>query len=341
MKSLRKIIDGFLAKFPSRQRDIIEQRFGLAGKKLTLAAIGKKYNLTRERIRQIEAGGLELVRNDFGKGPAKKIWETALADLKKHGGVRKEDEFIDDLKTLLKDNTINRQNLQFIFEIFREPYYYKNNKDFYNFYHLNRESLKKAVDFLNKLEKIAKSKKEELLKSKKFEFLSSEIAKSLNLDSSAAKNYLFISKKFKINPYGDFGPSQWEEINPKTIGSKSYLIIKRHGQPLHFKEIAQKINKTKFDSRIALEATVHNELIKDPRFVLVGRGIYSLAEFGHQPGTAKEVIGRILKGKGPMPAKDIINLVKQERFLKENTILLNLQNKKYFKKLPDGKYHLA
>ena len=69
--------------------------------------------------------------------------------------------------------------------------------------------------------------------------------------------------------------------------------------------------------------------------------MYSLAEFGYQPGTAKEVISSVLKKHGPLPSKEIIGLVKQQRFLKENTIIINLNNRKYFRRLNDGRYHLV
>jgi len=176
---------------------------------------------------------------------------------------------------------------------------------------------------------------------KKFDELFSQAVKTHNLNDSIAVNYVSISKKFGVNPYGDFGLMKWEEINPKTAKSRTYLILKKHKTSLHFREIAKKINEMKLSNRKTLFQTVHNELIKDPRFVLVGRGMYGLAERGAMPGTAKEVIARILKNKGPLPKEEVINLVKQERMLKENTILLNLQNKRHFKKLSDGRYHIA
>ncbi len=110
---------------------------------------------------------------------------------------------------------------------------------------------------------------------------------------------------------------------------------------MHFRDIAQEINKIKFDDKRAHPQTVHNELIKDPRFVLVGRGLYSLREFGIVPGTAKDVVRRILKEKGPLPFDKIVQLVGQQRILKHNTILLNLHNKKYFRKKDGGLYHVA
>ena len=123
-------------------------------------------------------------------------------------------------------------------------------------------------------------------------------------------------------------------------GRAIYLVLKKVVQPLHFRELTQKINDLKFDQKKAFPQTVHNELIRDERFILVGRGIYGLREQGYEPGTAREVLVRILKKHGPLNTQKIIQLVQQERFLRENTILLNLQNKRYFQRLPDNRYTL-
>ena len=55
---------------------------------------------------------------------------------------------------------------------------------------------------------------------------------------------------------------------------------------MHFKEVAEAISKT-FGKKTHY-ATCHNELIKDSRFVLVGRGMYALAEWGYQAGIAPQ-----------------------------------------------------
>ena len=342
MVKINDIINDLTAGLSSRQKDIIESRFGLNGEELTLAAIGEKYGLTRERVRQIESGSLDLVRKKFNNSPANRLLKSAIDYLQKSGGIKKEDDFIKELKIMFKDDSLDKKTLKFIFEIAGKLDILKNNKNFYDFWYIGVNSLKKLTDFISRAEKFLKSKKNEFLskdmKINDFLFL---MEKETGIGKDAILNYISVSRKFVKNSFGDFGLSAWGEINPKTMRTKAYLILKKHGDSLHFRDIAKKINEASFDNRKALEATVHNELIKDPRFVLVGRGIYALSELGHRPGTAKEVIGRVLKEKGPMRAEEVINLVKQERFLKDNTILLNLQNRKNFKKLADGKYHLA
>ncbi len=88
-----------------------------------------------------------------------------------------------------------------------------------------------------------------------------------------------------------------------------------------------------------LPQTVHNELIKDPRFVLIGRGIYALKEWGYEPGEVKDVITRIIKKAGKsLSKKDIVSRVMEQRMVKENTISQNLSNRKHFSRDSEGKY---
>jgi hypothetical protein len=108
---------------------------------------------------------------------------------------------------------------------------------------------------------------------------------------------------------------------------------------MHFREVAAGINKT-FGKKTHI-ATCHNELIKDDRFVLVGRGVYALKEWGYKTGVVRDVIADILKAEGPMSKEDVVEKVMKERYLKKNTILVNLQNPKYFKKNKDGLYTTA
>ena len=119
----------------------------------------------------------------------------------------------------------------------------------------------------------------------------------------------------------------------------AYLVIRRHGSPIHFREVAKLI--TELFNKKAHVATTHNELIKDPRFVLVGRGLYALSEWGYMSGVVRDVIKNIVDKNGPLTKDEIVKKVLKERYVKENTIMVNLQNPKFFKKSKDGKYSIA
>jgi predicted Zn-ribbon and HTH transcriptional regulator len=270
-----------------------------------------------------------------------KIVEEAKKYLQSVGGVKKEDDLVNDLKTILKDDSINQYNLQFLFKISGAPFYFSENDKYYSFWYSDKQFLKKAQTFINKAIKYFANKKEDLIFNNKFSHHLNQLTAEAKINDSIALNYFSISKKFATNPFNDFGLAHWEEINPKTARAKAYLVLKKENKPLHFKQIADIINKAGFKDKKVYAQTIHNELIKDPRFVLVGRGMYGLKEQGYMPGTAKDIITKILKSKGPLSADQVIKLVSEQRFLKENTILLNLQNKRHFKKLPDGRFHIA
>jgi len=145
---------------------------------------------------------------------------------------------------------------------------------------------------------------------------------------------LEISKKIQKNSEGFFGLKEWPEINPKGVKDKAFLVFKKEQKPLHFAQVAQLIDS-------ALPQTVHNELIKDPRFILVGRGIYALREWGYEPGMVKDVILNILKqAKNPLSKEEILQKTLKQRLVKQNTVFLNLSNRKYFLRTGDGRYKI-
>lgn len=337
-----EIINNLISDLTPRQKEILEERFGLkTGKKMTLAALGKKYGLTRERVRQVEEEALKLISKKVKSGPAAKILTAADNELKKFGNARREDFLIEGLKKALKDKNLTVWQIRFLFEAAGRFHYHASDRDFHSFWCKDKIIFKKINNFINKLAKFFSNKKEDLITHKKFDELFAQAIKPHALRDAIALNYISISKKFNTNSYGDFGLSHWEEIKPITMRAKAYLVIRKSKKPMHFKKITESINKANFDKRVALPQTVHNELIKDPRFILVGRGMYGLKEFGLMPGTTSEVIARLLKTKGPLSSSEVVDLTLQQRVLKKGTVILNLQNKKRFKRLPDGRYHLA
>lgn len=341
--AIKELLNNLVEVLPKRQKDIIVQRFGLdKGKAKTLAALGEKYGVTRERIRQIEAVALRsLAKNSSGQKELKGLYDKAVSHIENLGGVRRSDALVDDLKFVLKDESIDASAAELLFSIFRKPMFFAENKEYYPFWYTSQESLKQNKEFIAKVAKMLKGKKEEVISKKKFDELFYQVVKSHSIAEAVAANFILNSKKFAVNPYGDFGLVEWPEIVPKTVRDKSYLVLRKKHAPLHFRDIAQEINRVKFDVKKAHPQTVHNELIRDSRFVLVGRGLYALKEHGYEPGTAREVLSKILKKHGPSSFDKIVRLVSEQRVLKHNTILLNLQNRKHFKKIDGGLYHIA
>lgn len=97
---------------------------------------------------------------------------------------------------------------------------------------------------------------------------------------------------------------------------------------MHFVDITNTISEI-FKESVKV-ATIHNELIRNNEFVLIGRGIYVLKEWGYKPGTVLDVILDIFqKTKTPLSTDDIIARVGKVRQVKTSTIYMNLQNRKY------------
>ena len=140
-----------------------------------------------------------------------------------------------------------------------------------------------------------------------------------------------------------FGLVEWPEIKPRGVKDKAFLVFKKHGKPLHFTEVAKLIDKFDYNvpNKKTYPQTVHNELIKDTRFVLVGRGTYALSEWGYVPGTIKDIITKVLKEKNePLHKDEVVKQVLAQRLVAKNTVLMNLNNKKHFDKDANDKYFI-
>lgn len=321
---VNNLIKTCLGGLSSRQKEVLEGRYGLDGTEaLTLAELGSRYNLTRERVRQIEALALKAAQEKSAGSEFDSFIKTVSATLKNNGGLRREDLLMEDLAGVAQTN-----RLKFLLEICGKFNYSRDEKDFYPFWYLDDADHKKAGSFISCLVKNADREN--------FSASFAAVAKSLGLNDNAARNYASVSKKVSINNYGELGLSDWPEINPKTARDWAYLVLKKERKPLHFTDIARMVTDVR--KKQAHAPTIHNELIKDDKFVLVGKGTYTLKEFGVIPGTAREIIRHFLKKHGPLKANDVVKFVLKERIFKENTVLINLQNRKHFKRLDDGRY---
>ncbi|GIW65245.1 MAG: hypothetical protein KatS3mg093_224 [Candidatus Parcubacteria bacterium] len=332
-----KLINKLTSNLNTRQKEVIFKRFGLQndGKK-TLSYLGKQFGITRERVRQIQNIALKLIKENAEKdSDYKNLINKIEKILKDNGGVLKPDKILEELKSFI--NGLNQNNLAFFLALQSKIKFYEEDENFYSFYYLENVNLKNVFAIINKWINLLKSKKEEVLAGKYHKFFD-EFVRAEKILKNHAVNFISISKKIKMNQYGDIGLVNWPEINPRVIRDQIYLVLKKKNKPLHFSHIAKTINEDKLSRKVVSTPTIHNELIKDKRFVLVGRGMYALREWGYEPGTVRDIIIKLLKQEGPMRSKDIILAIQKDRFFKQNTILANLQNKNHFERLADGTY---
>lgn len=326
-----------LAELPERSRHVLTHRFGLSGKgePRTLDSIGQEYGITRERIRQIENHGLSSVRDSEAYQRLADAWAHLVRTMTELGGVLSEQTLVKELaKTEAEHNhlvfllTVGHQ-----FEDRREDAYFRAR------WHVD-EQLAEAVEHaLTALyEAVAENR---LTPEEEFIELFAKYLKQEGVKTrtpAVLVRWLALSKRLGKNPLGEWGRQESPHVRIKNTRDFAYLTLKRHGSPMHFTEVAKGIEK--LFGREAHPATTHNELIKDGRFVLVGRGLYALKEWGYEPGVVRDVIKGVLEREGPLTREEIVDRVKRERYVKDATISVNLQSET-FARLPDGRYTLA
>ncbi len=334
----KQVVTRLLSSLPERSRNVLESRFGLGKdpERQTLESIGQRYGITRERVRQIENHALNALK----KSPAYPEAASAFSELERIveslGGIVCEEDLLD---FITKDPVM--QNHIYFLLVLGDPFKYRKEDDevrrcWYvdpNLAQKVETALKSLYGGLNDDEVIPEAEMVD-------RFLKE--LKDLNekhRNEEVLRRWLGISKKVGKNPLGEWGSASSPNVKTKGIRDYAYLAVKKHGSPLHFTEVASMVEKL-FD-RSAHVATTHNELIKDPRFVLVGRGMYALKEWGYAQGVVRDVIRDILRKDGPLTREQVIEKVLKERHVKPGTIVVNLQNQKYFKRGKDGKWTLA
>lgn len=345
--NIKKTVADLLKNTSVRNKDIISRRFGLkTGQKETLESIGASYSITRERVRQIEESTLSQLRQAaIDHSDVKRYIVLARDILNEHGGIIKEQDLFKSFSGSNSDN-VNNSSLVFLLSLSDELARLSENDDFNSFWAVNNATLASFVNTTDSLIKVLE-KANRVVSNSDFVFLAQKhgvpsfSTGGKPLSEADINLVMAISKNLGSNIFNEVGLASWSEIKPKGVRDKAFLVLKKSTKPQHFNDIASLINASGFNNKKANVQTVHNELIKDERFILVGRGMYALSEWGYRSGTVKDVLVDILKGSNkPMTRVALMAKVKDARMVKENTILLNLQDSKTFVKNPDGTYDL-
>lgn len=334
----KQVTKKLLSVLPERARDVLEKRYGLGNspETCTLESIGQTYNITRERVRQIENYGIQSIQKSTVYKEFQDVFDELQTALHTLGGVISEEELLSELS---KDQSL-RNHIYFLLVIGDPFKRVKENNAFAHRWYIEKkiaDTVETAlVNIFNSLEEDELVAEDEIIACLK-EHLG-EIEEQYR-DEKILKRWLSISKQIDKNPLGEWGHATSPNVHAKGIRDYAYLAVKRHGSPMHFKEVADAIKQ--LFNKSAHIATTHNELIKDRRFVLVGRGLYALSEWGYSSGVVKDVLRDILTTCGPLTREEIIDKVRKERYVKDNTIIVNLQDTSLFKKLSDGNYILV
>lgn len=337
------VVKGVLDLLKERDRKIITNRYGLEGQEIkTLAAIGQEQNLTRERVRQIEKDLIkQLKKTSLQKPEFSSAKDFLISIITEHGRIMAEENLLIHLNI---SDPRERNALVFILNLIEE---------LEEFIHANYKKSWVGVlfkpdtlhGFVNESKTIISNKNKPFEAHEFLEHFKQTpfyLANQEHLTDKTVLNYLELTVEIEKNVFGQWGLTLWKEVKPKDVGDKAYLVMKHHKKPEHYSVITEMINKAKFDARKAFKETVHNELIKDTRFILIGRGIYALSEWGYKSGVVSDVIIEILKeNNSPLSKEKILEEVLKRRMVKKNTIMVGLSNKKLFKKVGKNSYSLA
>jgi len=330
----KKICQDLLRDLSPRTKEVISCRFGFKTcERETLESIGNNYNVTRERIRQIEKDGFSRIKKKTDK--YQKVFDHLISHLKSSGGLKREDLL---LSRLGKEKS--QPYISFLLAIHDQFSRFAETEKLYPFWATFPKTQDSAEKIINSLVKKLAEKKDPL----SLKALYKISPERKNLRPQEFVSFVEISKEIEKGIDNLYGLKVWPAIRPRGLKDRAFLALKEEGKPLHFREIASVIDGLNFEGELAkrkkaLSQTVHNELIKDPRFVLVGRGIYALSEWGYIPGYVKDIIKKVLREKKkPQSKEEIVKEVSKQRLVKESTILLNLQDKKYFLKNSKNKY---
>jgi transcriptional regulator with XRE-family HTH domain len=346
----KQIVSELLKALNEREKEVLTKRYSLKGeKKLTLESIGKKHGITRERVRQIENIAIKKAKSIAKKLNEIEDLKTSVNDLlDQYLGVLGEKTLI--TKVLNNEETDgpdeNYHITKFLIEKLLDDQYEikKEDNEFTTAYRKKNHNWDEFYDAIKKVIQIFEKESEPIKEEKLWDAYEKEPKinfKNNKITNDILLNYLIMSKKIEANPLGELGLTNWKSIIPKRMSDKIKLVMKNLEKPLHFRDIADEINKMNFDKKIAHPATIHNELILDDDYILVGRGIYALKKWGYEAGKVSDVVEKIIKKEGPMTKKELIDQVLEKKLVKRTTINLAIINNKNIQKNKDGKYYLS
>lgn len=340
--NLSEVIEDMFMVLTNKEKNVIVKRFSLDNKaKQTLEKIGKSFNVTRERVRQIEKIALNKLRRTISNTKLAAINKLAKQILEKRGGVMTESSLISDvLKAIYVSSEVDACIINLSLSIDADVLKNGKTNTTYSFWRLqsvSEENLKKIIDkAIVLLEEAGDVVTAEVLIKGVKDGLEKD---NLEVSEALIQSVLETDRRIKKLDEG-YGLMTWRHINPRSIRDKAYVILKKAGQPMHFVAVANEISEVGFDRKVVTTQAVHNELIRHPQFVLVGRGLYALKEWGYKSGAVVDVIESLLKKKSPMTKKEIVKGVLKQRQVKKGTISLNLQKNPQFVRVGRAVYKL-
>ncbi|MCA9330879.1 hypothetical protein KC957_02430, partial [Candidatus Saccharibacteria bacterium] len=278
--AVENIVKDVLNAIPKeREREIVSRRFGLFDRKETLEQIGELLGITRERVRQLEKAIINSLKNQAQSGTIPHltaVQDAFVAAITELGGVARTNTLAD--KVAQEGNKYAQAQVSFLAQLCPKLVAIDENDHFHQSVGIaelhDEKAIKRAVDHL--IDTIRQMGEPAAI---------AEIAAKAKESSPEHAAALASTSKHLATLNGKWGLVKWPTVNPKNIRDKIYVILQQKGTHMHFNEISEAIKDSDFKRKNVTTQAIHNELIKDKRFVLIGRGLYALKEWGYKKGT--------------------------------------------------------
>ena len=341
-ENIVRSFEEILISLSEKEKNVIERRVWLKWEKETLQSIWNSFSptITRERVRQIEESGIRKIWRIIKASILTDIQEKWIEFVKMSWGLASRDSLVNYLiKELNLEKDINKGVLETIvqsdFDILKSKqklgckiYFYLSKISRYNVDVIHKEAIK-----------VLKKKKDVIEKEELFKIVSENLKDLRGISAPLVGSVLELFDDIIFWEDNLVWLTKWKILNPKTLKDKAVYILKKEWTPRHFVDIANKIIEV-LEDKVKIN-TIHNELIRNEDFVLIGRGIYALREWWFKPGTVLDVISSILEKRNePMSTEEIVKEVLKIRDVKETTIYMNLQNRQVIERVWRNFYQL-
>ena len=331
--------NAILDSLTDKEKSVIIRRIGFNGEKETLQEIGNAYGITRERVRQIEDVGIRKIGRIMRTSELVIIQDSGQKILKMHGGVMTRDRLINAIiADIGLDHTINNSIIDVLLQADYQLQKSKPQLGTNSYFHFPEVS-KKIIESIHKeAVKILKKRGDIMETLALYDAIRTNLfAQFGKIESIMIDSVMDIFVDIVKGEEKFIGLEKWKILNPATLKDKAIYSLKKAREPMHFMDIANAI--TEYFGETVKISTIHNELIRNEEFILIGRGIYVLKEWGYKEGTVLDVILDIFKkNDGPLSTEEITEKVLKIRQVKKTTIYMNLQNKEYIERVGRNLY---
>lgn len=215
-----------LSPLQDRAKDVINNRFGLEDEeRKTLEAIGQKYGITRERVRQIENFAINSIKKSNAFDEHSYIFEEIKDILSNLGGVVGEEELLNHFS---KDK-ITQNHIHLYLVLGEQFTKHKEDVDFNHRWSVDSEIADKVHGSLKKLYS-SLSDEELILEEKLMEsFLATlgDVAEKYR-EEEILSRWLKLSKTIGKNQLNEWGKAESSSIKARGIKDYAFLVFKEN-----------------------------------------------------------------------------------------------------------------